>query len=268
MWSVLRLAHEDSSSGGQMHLLHRLITTQMDRDDVEAHINSLHRTFKQLDSLITVDEIFSTSILTSLPSDWLPVITPLMQWSSVDSATVIRAIRNEATRRKTSSNLVLTSEVVAACVNSISKNTTSTFSQPSKRNTKYCTHCERTNHKVQNCWVCQAEQENRLSSGSCRGASTSNGGGCQSSKSSCAPTKAGKTSVVSLKFSDDDSFGDVIEACSVKVALANTSSLINWNVDSGCLLTMTPHVWGLTDVRLVNKSIVLADSSSIDATHT
>lgn len=103
MWMALRAAHEDSTSGGRMHLLHKLITTKMDGDDVESHINSLHVVYERLDSLITpeapltVDDIYTTSILTSLPMDWLPVITPLMQRATVDSATVIKALRNKAT---------------------------------------------------------------------------------------------------------------------------------------------------------------------------
>lgn len=95
MWSALRLAYEDSTSGGRMNLLHRLITTRMENDDVIAHLDLLHLIFERLDSLftpdtpLTVDEILTTSIFTSLPQDWLPVFTPLMQHTSVTASTVI-----------------------------------------------------------------------------------------------------------------------------------------------------------------------------------
>lgn len=164
MWASLQQAHEDSTSGGRMHLLHRLITTRMEGEDVESHINSLHAIFELLDSLIsaeaprTVDEIFLTSILTSLPPDWLPVITPLMQRVSVDSAMVIRAIRNEATRRKTSSSLSLTSDVVASRTTSSSRPANTPSTSSCTKNSKFCTYCERSNHDVQNCWIKQSDE--------------------------------------------------------------------------------------------------------------
>lgn len=78
-----------------MNLLHQFITTRMENDDVIAHLDRLHLIFERLDSLVTpdtpltVDEILTTSIFTSLPQDWLPVFTPLMQHTSVTASTVI-----------------------------------------------------------------------------------------------------------------------------------------------------------------------------------
>lgn len=94
MWSSLRLPHKDSTSGGRMHLLHRLITSRMETDDIISHLNKLHFIFERLNSLVTIDEILTTSIFTLLPQDWIHVVTPLMQRPSVTSDIVVCAIKN------------------------------------------------------------------------------------------------------------------------------------------------------------------------------
>ena len=97
-----------------------------------------------------------------------------------------------------------------------------------------------------------------MTAGSSRcGSSTSNRGGRHSSKSTRPPVKAGKTSVVTLEFSDDDgdSFDDVVEARSVKLAVSKASVMSNWNVDLGCSLTMTPHCCELLD-PIINTKLI------------
>lgn len=108
-----------------------------------------------------------------------------------------------------------------------------------------------------------------MSTGSRRASpnSTRGGRGSSSSKSTRPSTKTGKTSVVSLDCSDDDSYNEIVEARSVKLVSHWSSVPMDWNIDSGCSLTMNPHADMLTDSKLISKSIQLADSSTIKATH-
>jgi hypothetical protein len=41
MWAALRAAHQDSSTGGRMYWLHKLVLSRMSRDNVESHIDKM-----------------------------------------------------------------------------------------------------------------------------------------------------------------------------------------------------------------------------------
>lgn len=143
-WKNLRAAHEDETAGGRMYWLRKLILTRMEEDDIDKHIESLLSSFDKLKSLVstdnplTPDDILTTALFISLPSEWTPVVAPLMQRPTVKSTDVIRALRAESTRKK-SSQLHEQSEISAA------KTTTQTAE------TKHCTHCDRDGHNLQEC---------------------------------------------------------------------------------------------------------------------
>ncbi|KAG0147969.1 hypothetical protein CROQUDRAFT_25292, partial [Cronartium quercuum f. sp. fusiforme G11] len=100
MWKALCLAHEDSSSGGHLYLLHKLVTKKLVGDNILAHLDEMHWIFKCLNSLIsnenplTANDVFTTALFVSLSSDWLPVITPLMQHAPIMSLMVIQALKS------------------------------------------------------------------------------------------------------------------------------------------------------------------------------
>lgn len=103
MWNVLKLAHEDSSAGGRLFVLQTLISTKMQLDDLENHLQTLQKSFEKLSSLVTdshrltPDDIYTSALLSLLTEYWRPVISPLMRQATVDSVTVLRAIRSENT---------------------------------------------------------------------------------------------------------------------------------------------------------------------------
>ena len=53
MWNALKLAHEDSSAGGRLFVLQTLISTKMQSDDLETHLQTLQKSFEKLSSLVT-----------------------------------------------------------------------------------------------------------------------------------------------------------------------------------------------------------------------
>lgn len=120
MWTSLKRAHQDLSSGDRLHLLQQLITTRVEFNNAEAHLQSIDRVFDKLECFIdslnplTPDDIFTSALLNSLPNDWVHVVTPLMQQASVDSTTVIRAIQAESTRRKSSTTMSPTLDVTVS----------------------------------------------------------------------------------------------------------------------------------------------------------
>lgn len=83
-WEKLKAAHQDSSLGGRMFWLRKLILCRMEDDNMEKHIEKMNLIFERLNSLITpespltADDIYATALLISLPVDWLPSVTHLL----------------------------------------------------------------------------------------------------------------------------------------------------------------------------------------------
>ncbi|OAV90920.1 hypothetical protein PTTG_28151 [Puccinia triticina 1-1 BBBD Race 1] len=84
LWTALKEAHQDSSAGGITYFLCKLTTAQMTGNDLLTHLEDMAKTFESLSALITanalltLDNIYSSSILTSLPSDWLACVLAMM----------------------------------------------------------------------------------------------------------------------------------------------------------------------------------------------
>jgi hypothetical protein len=50
MWLALKLAHQDSSSGGRMYWLRKLIQARMSGEDIDAHIELMGGYAKKLNA--------------------------------------------------------------------------------------------------------------------------------------------------------------------------------------------------------------------------
>ena len=106
MWAALRAAHQDSSTGGRMYWLRKLVLSCMSGEDVESHINELAGYAKRLNSLIsttnplTVDEVHAAALLIFLPDKWLHCVLSLMNEERVSLAKVVTSLKQEVYRRK------------------------------------------------------------------------------------------------------------------------------------------------------------------------
>ena len=107
LWTALKEAHQDSSAGGITYFLRKLTTARMTGDDLTAHLDEMAKTFESLSALITadapltLDNIYSSSILTSLPSDWLACVSAMMNDPRVPPVKILDALKAEHLRRKT-----------------------------------------------------------------------------------------------------------------------------------------------------------------------
>lgn len=83
-------------------------------------------------------------------------------------------------------------------------------------------------------------------------------------------SKAAKASVGTLEFTNHEDYSQddtVTKAKSAKVFSASSTPSRNWNVDSGCSLSMTPFALSLSHLHPFKKLIQLADLSFISASH-
>jgi hypothetical protein len=90
-----------------MYWLQKLTSACMTGDNLEAHLAKMAKTFDRLSSLVTdkrpltPNDIYATSTLTSLPSEWLLCVSSMTNKPRVDPTKLIDALRKEHLRRKT-----------------------------------------------------------------------------------------------------------------------------------------------------------------------
>lgn len=146
MWFALSRAHQDQTTGGRVYWLRKLLLTKMDGDDINAHIDTMAKYHKRLNSLITrenpltADNVHVAALLSSIPQDWLHSASSLMNQDGVKSETVVTALKNEFTRRQ------LQTKVEASVSSAKSKQSFS-----NKPSTKHCYFCNLDGHKINNC---------------------------------------------------------------------------------------------------------------------
>lgn len=85
-----------------MYWLRKMVLTRLVGDNVDGHISEMQKTYNHLSSLITPDHIFATSLLISLPSDWISCVSNLLQNPTTSSTTIVNTLKAEALWRRSS----------------------------------------------------------------------------------------------------------------------------------------------------------------------
>lgn len=269
MWKSLKDAHQDSSAGGRMYWLRRMVLSRLKDDDVDAHISEMQLIYDHLAALITsenpltADDIFATSLLISLPADWLACVSNLLNNPTTPSITIVNTLKAEALRRKSNVSVVDLTSSSAKEVSS-SKNTSSSRSKPSR-----CKFCKRDNHSTDNCWSLRdLMKDHSALVNEHLEATLPVAKGRQSdsrARKDKKPEKVSRASVVSDSETEDEhtSSAVVVSECT---SSANT---LRWNLDSGTTTSMAPTSSYLNSASLKPSTSVirLADGSVIKALH-
>ncbi|OAV86388.1 hypothetical protein PTTG_29936 [Puccinia triticina 1-1 BBBD Race 1] len=271
LWTALKEAHQDSSAGGITYFLRKLTTARMTNDNLLTHLEDMAKTFESLSALITadapltLDDIYSSSILTSLPSDWLA---------------------SEHLRRKTRSEEQSIGELVARAAPPHQAPPRS--SRPPLDHSLYCTFCKRSGHNLEVCEKAArilAEHDRRNSNSSRRANNSGRSGRLSGNRyQQKPPAKAGQTAVVDLGGDDNNKDSDYSgsdvdgparpsaragNAVAVEEHTANavTISRKDANLDSGCSNCMTPYRADVKNIKPNSTPIRLADNSTVKASH-
>ncbi|KNZ55595.1 uncharacterized protein VP01_2639g1 [Puccinia sorghi] len=148
MWESLRLAHQDSTSGGRMYWLRKLVQSKMSGKDFESHITKMGGYAEKLNSLITfgnpltADNVSSAALLISLPPDWINCVSSLMNDERVPSTQIVSALKQELLRRR--------AHLEEPTPISVSNAKSKLVSQ-SSRQSSFCSFCKQPGHDLLNC---------------------------------------------------------------------------------------------------------------------
>jgi hypothetical protein len=279
MWAALKKAHQDNSSGGRMYWLQKLVEARMMGSNVDSHINKMRTYAEKLNALIsidnplTADDVHSTALLISLPSDWLHRVSSLMNKEQVSSNRIVAALKAESLRQKTRGEGDASNRIAVARADVSS--TTSVNNQAKL----YCSFCKRPNHDLNNCnnlaKLIKEHKEKRHEDYLARQSTSSKPSKSTSKLTTNTPAKAGHTTVVELDnlFSDNN---DLVESEFKISGAAAVASLVNrmsqtrqtdFNLDLGCLVLMTPFLSTINSPAVNSTPVCLADRTLVRSTH-
>ncbi|OAV84973.1 hypothetical protein PTTG_30903, partial [Puccinia triticina 1-1 BBBD Race 1] len=103
MWSALKKAHLDSSTGGRIYWIRKLLHSKMEGDDILAHLDTMSQSYERLNALVTPEkpltpsEVHSAALLSSIPDDWINCVSHLMNQDDIPTETIALALKNEHT---------------------------------------------------------------------------------------------------------------------------------------------------------------------------
>ncbi|PLW32071.1 hypothetical protein PCANC_24579 [Puccinia coronata f. sp. avenae] len=158
IWDNLSRAHQDSSTGGRVYWIRKLVNARMEDDDIHSHIESLAHSFERLNALVTPtkpltpDDVHTAALLSSITPDWLHCVSALMNQEGVKAETIISALKNEAVRRESHGDIIS----VSSTKTNSSKPTQPTI--PSKgprqdagKKPRQCPLCNSDSHDLNSC---------------------------------------------------------------------------------------------------------------------
>jgi hypothetical protein len=232
-----------------MFWIQKLIQSKMTTDDVNTHIETMSTVAEKLNALITpknpltVDDLHSSALLISLPTDWLSCVSSMMNEERVSSTRIVAALKAELLHRKSrgdeGSPITVTKAVVPA---------TKPSKVTSNNNGLHCTFCNRPNHDLTTCNnVAQvlkehkAERHRQYLEKQAAESKQSKSKEKQPAKSSLA--QAGSISVVEVgNFSDFSSDSEVAGVAGISLLSRIDGNHSDINVNSGCSISMTPFI--------------------------
>ncbi|EFP91027.1 uncharacterized protein PGTG_17299 [Puccinia graminis f. sp. tritici CRL 75-36-700-3] len=247
MWGAIVRAHQDSSTGGRVYWLRKLLLTKMEGDDVLSHINTMAKAYDHLNSLVTtnkpltVADVHSAALLSSIPDDWMGCVSHLMN--------------QEGTKSHTGKQL-------------------------GNQNKKSC-HCDFCNadgHDLNNCNNTRHILDKHKASQKAR--TDSKDQDRKPNQSSKPAARAGRTLAVTLgglshAYDEDDesnysgskieiTAGNAVASLSVSKIYSGTGDA---KLDSGCSMSMTPDILSVENPKTDCTPVRLADHSVVEATH-
>jgi hypothetical protein len=249
----------------------------MTGDDVNSHLDQLSGYAEKLmNALITTknpltaNDISSTAILSSLPSEWLNCVLAMMNKEQVPSSLVIAALKAESLCQKSRNDQLEPVSVAKAKV------ATATVD----KSKLVCSFCNRNSHDLSMCnnaaRILKEAKAKRQEEFQSRQGGDSLSKPKTTQKKKYNPSQAAHAQVIELDdFSGDDKKSGSNESnykisrATVTPLLARISSTKNRDfiLDLGCSVSMTPYISSVNKVKNDVVPICLADNTVVSLTH-
>ncbi|OAV87540.1 hypothetical protein PTTG_29398 [Puccinia triticina 1-1 BBBD Race 1] len=234
IWDDLSRAHQDSSTGGRVYWIRKLVNARMEGSDINSHIETLANYYERLNSLVTAekpltpDDVHNAALLSLIPPDWL------------------HSLKNEAIRRESQGDII-----------SVSSTKANSSRPPPSSNTSKATKGD-SSKKPRRCPLCNSDSHDLNS--------------CNNTRRLIADHKAAQKARWEAKDGKSDYSGSEIEvtAGNAVVSLSIPSDLQRGgdiNIDSGCSMSMTPDISQVDHPRPDSTPVRLADHSAVEASH-
>ncbi|PLW34299.1 hypothetical protein PCASD_17274 [Puccinia coronata f. sp. avenae] len=280
MWGSLSKAHQDSSTGGRVYWIRKLVNARMPGDDIDAHIDSLAQSHERLNSLVTPDkpltpdDVHVAALLSSTPPDWIHCVSALMNQEGVKTETIVKALKNEAVRRESQQEIILVSSTKPKPIKPANPPSKARAQEEKPR----CPLCNRNGHDLNSCNNIKGVIQEHKAAQKARW-KASQPESLTAAPSSKPQTRAGRTSAAPLgnyaeiRGDDDSDYSGSECGVSAKNAVLALSSPPNLrpsgdpNLDSGCSMSMTPYIDLVENPSPNNTPVHLADHSVVEASH-
>jgi transposase InsO family protein len=280
MWESLSKAHQDSSTGGRVYWIRKLVNARMTGEDIDAHIDSLAQSHERLNSLVTSDKpltpdnVHVAALLSLIPPDWIHCVSALMNQEGVKTETIVKALKNEAVRRESQNEII--------SVSSTKPKPVKPANPPSKIRAQEgkprCPLCNRDGHNLNSCNNIKSLIQEHKAAQKARW-KASQPESSTSTSSSKPQTRAGRTSAAPLgnyaevhRDDDSDYSGSECGVTAKNAFLAlstppNKRPSGDPNLDSGCSMSMTPYLDSVKNPTPNNTPVHLADHLVVEASH-
>jgi hypothetical protein len=152
MWVALLRAHQDSTTGGRVYWIRKLLLAKMEGNDIISHIDTMAQYHERLNALVTPekpltpDDVHSAALLSSIPPDWINCVSALMNQEGVQTRSIVQALKNEHVCRQSQSDVVAVTSVSATKT----KNTQNPRTSDNNKQ-KLCFLCNVVGHDLNNC---------------------------------------------------------------------------------------------------------------------
>jgi hypothetical protein len=220
MWTALEKNHQDSSSGGRLYWIRKLVRSEMADSDIDSHIDRMAIYAAKLNSLITpsnpltADDVHAAALLISIPDDWMHCVSGLVNEENVPSARIVTALKQESLRRRSRMDENVPSVSFAKSKGSKSASSSDRPRAPKNENDNpkpRCPLCNVDGHDLNNCNnTRRLIREHKAAQNSCSTSRSQDDSSAQSRPSAKTSARAGRTSAATISFTEvaDDNESD------------------------------------------------------------
>ncbi|PLW56775.1 hypothetical protein PCANC_01672 [Puccinia coronata f. sp. avenae] len=270
--------------GGRVFWIRKLVNAQMEGDDINSHIDALAKFHERLNSLVTLedpltpDDVHNAALLSSIPPDWIHCVSNLMNQEGVKTNTIFKALCNEAIRQESQGDIISVSSTKPKPVKSNpSSSKTKAPEAETPKKSRRCLLCNSNTHDLNACNNTRNHILKHKAAQKARWEASQQNTPTTSTKT---PARAGQTSAATLgNYTEIEAANDKSDYLGSDVGVTAKNAIVSLstpsdarasgdsNLDSGCSMSMTPHLSSVLHPKPNNTPVHLANNLTLESSH-